>query len=136
MTNRFRLDDEAAVRTNLELLAEQGDLPSGSLLVMLGDAHSRIVIAVAIDDVPPDPPQDERVSLLGPFLRQVREHPDVHGALLVVARAGSAQVGMSDLAWHDAFDGSSRIAGLTAHGVYLATPSGVRRVSPRAREAA
>lgn len=91
MRSRFQLDDEAAVITNLEHLAERGELLSGSLLLLLADVHHTIVFAIGVDDVPPDPPQHERVQTLGPFLRRLRADVDViHGALLVVVRGRCA----------------------------------------------
>lgn len=136
MTNTFRLDDEAAVHANLEILAEQGELPPGSLLVLLGDTDSRVIMAVAVDDLPEDPPQDERVRILAPFLRRLREDIDVDAVALVISRRGTARVGGGDLGWHDAFTGCAGTARLSCHGVYLATPSGVRQVRPDTREVA
>ncbi|PSL02180.1 hypothetical protein CLV30_111135 [Haloactinopolyspora alba] len=136
MTITFRLDDEAAVHANLEILAEHGELPPDSLLVLLGDADSRVIMAVAVDDLPADPPQDERVRILAPFLRRLREDIDVDGVALVIARRGTTQVGGGDLGWYDAFTGCAGTARLSCHGVYLATPSGVRHVRPGSSEAA
>lgn len=72
MTTTLRLDDEAAVHRSLEALAEQGELPPGSLLVFLADDDARATLSVGIDEVPRDPPQDQRVGTLGPFLRRLR----------------------------------------------------------------
>ncbi len=136
MTITFRLDDEAAVHANLEIFAEQGDLPPGSLTLLLADTDCRLTMAVMVEDVPADPPQDERIRMLAPLLRQLRDHGDVDGVLLVVARDGSTQIDGGDLAWHDAFTGPAQTAHLTSHGIYLATPSGVRRVRPGTSRAA
>lgn len=136
MTITFRLDDEATVRANLQKLAERDELPTGSLLLVLADADANATLAVAVDDVPPDLPQDERVRTLGPFMRKLREQVGVDGVVLVVARDGTPHVDDGDLAWHDAFAGTTRTARLACHGVYVVTPAGVSRVRPGARDAA
>lgn len=136
MTTPFRLTDEAAVHAHLDILAEQGELPPDSLLLLLCGADATVTVAVAVDDLPPDPPQHERVRILAPFLRRLRDNVGAEGVLLVVARRGALQADGGDWAWHDAFAGGARTARLTSYGVYLATASGVRRLRPEAREVA
>lgn len=136
MSSRTRLDDEDHAIRLLSMLRDRGDAPPGSLLIVLADADATAVGAACVAGVPPDPPQHERVGALGPFLRELHGSGAAHGALLAVVRHGSTQIGGGDLAWHDAFAGASRTAGLTSHGVYVLTPGRVVRVSVRGRRVA
>jgi hypothetical protein len=114
----------------LPALAAPDELRPGSLLVALTDDHANPCTAVAVDDVPADPPQHSRVRALVPLLRFVAAELGSAGALLAVARHGDPRAQGGDLAWHDAFAGTSRIAGLACHGTYVVTPAGIRRVRP------
>lgn len=127
-----RLDSSAEV---LEFLRgpARPDSDEPGLDVLLADQDgAALALVVVIDEVPADPPQTERVRLLGPFLRDLARH-DIAGAALVVRRGGPAHPGGGDLAWHDAFVGGCSVAGLSCHGVYLATPSGAVPVRPGPR---
>jgi hypothetical protein len=107
-----------------------GELRPGSLLVACtdDDGHPRTI--VAIDEVPIDPPQHSRVRALSQLLELVAASGHA-GGLLAVSRLGECRVQGGDLAWHDAFAGSSRGVGLDCHGTYLVTPVGMCRVRPR-----
>ena len=133
MSSCTRLDDEDRAVRLLSMLRDRGDAPPGSLLIVLADADAVAIGAACVAGVPPDPPQHERVGALGPFLRELRGSGAAAGALLAVVRHGSAQIGGGDLAWHDAFVGTSLTAGLTSYGVYVLTPGRVVRVSARGR---
>ncbi|HEX5996675.1 MAG TPA: hypothetical protein VFY84_16160 [Jiangellales bacterium] len=107
-----------------------GDLPPPSLLVLVGDECGRLVLPVAVDDVPDDPPQDERISALGVLLEQIAEFGRPSGVAMAVSRRGDPRPRGSDFGWHDALMQCCRIAGITCHGSYVVTPYGVRRVRP------
>jgi hypothetical protein len=49
---------------------------------------------------------------------------------------GALRVNGDDLGWHDAFVGTSRIAHLICHGIYVVAPAGVTRVRPDTLNAA
>ena len=129
MDTTTRLDREADAIRYLSCVAQAGELRPGSLLVAATDRDAEVEKAIAVDGVPHDPPQYSRVGALGPLLRQIANdgHP---GVLLAVARQGDPRTQGGDLAWHDAFAGTARMAGLTCHGTYVVTPTGIRRVRP------
>lgn len=125
-----RVDVEPDAIRYLATAAAVGELHPGSLLVALTDDEARVEVAVAVDDVPVDPPQHSRVRALGPLLRHLESAFGFGGALLAVARHGDPRTQGGDLAWHDAFAGTTRMAGLACHGTYVVTPTGIRRVKP------
>ena len=136
MTVDFRLDDEAAVRANVYPLLGQRHLAPRSLLVLFADSEAAAIMAVAVDDVPPDPPRVDRVRTLGPLVRRLRDHLGADGALLIISRPGSPDVGAGDLAWRDAFAGATQTAHLVYHGVYVVTTAGVAVLRAGALDAA
>jgi hypothetical protein len=107
-----------------------GDLPPPSLLVLVADESGRLVLPIAVDEVPDDPPQDERVSALAVLLEHIAEFGQPAGVAMAVSRRGDPRPRGSDFGWHDALAQCCRIARLTCHGTYVATPYGVRRVRP------
>lgn len=135
MDAKTRLDREADAIRYLSCIVQAGELRPGSLLVVITDVDATAETAVAVDDVPHDPPQYARVQALGPLLRHLADggYP---GVLLAVARQGHPSTQGGDLAWHDAFAGTAKMAGLTCHGTYVVTPTGIRRVRPHLTVAA
>ncbi|HSK26340.1 MAG TPA: hypothetical protein VK894_05455 [Jiangellales bacterium] len=120
----------------LDVLAAAGEADPGSLLLVLAGPAGQVALVVGIDEVPPDPPQHERVGVLAPFLRGLADQVDgIEGIALAVCRDGSTEVEGGDLAWHDAFTGAVRVAGFADHGTYLVTPRGGRPVLPRGAQA-
>ncbi len=130
METRTQLDVEANAVRFLATVVAAGEFRPGSLLLVLTDVDATMAMTAAVDDVPPDPPQHSRVRALGPLLRHVAAEFGFAGALLAVARHGDPRAQGGDLAWHDAFAGTSRLAGLSCLGTYVVTPSGIRRVRP------
>jgi hypothetical protein len=126
----IRLDVEIHAIRYLAAAVTAGELRPGSLLVAFTDDEAHPRTAVAVDNVPADPPQHSRVHALGPLLRLVTAEFGFAGAQLAVARYGDPRPQGGDLAWYDAFAGTSRVAGLACHGTYVVTPSGIRRVKP------
>jgi hypothetical protein len=114
----------------LSIVVGAGELRSGSLLVACTDDEGHPGTIVAVDEVPADPPQHSRVRALGQLLELVAASGHA-GGLLAVSRRGECRVQGGDLAWHDAFAGTSQGVGLVCHGTYLVTPVGMCRVRPR-----
>ena len=133
MENTTRMDTEADAICFLVAVAAAGELAPGSLLVAFADHAGHSCGAIAVDDVPADPPQHSRVRALAPLLRGLAAADRCAGVLLAIARQGDPRAQGGDLAWHDAFAGTSRVAGLHCHGTYVVTPSGIRRVRPGRR---
>lgn len=131
----IRLDREVDAIRYLRAIAGAGELRPGSLLVVTSDGDACAQTSVAVDDVPCDPPQYSRVQALGPLLRLIADR-GFPGVLLAVARHGDPATQGGDLAWHDAFAGTARTAGLACHGTYVVTPTGIRRVRPHLTVAA
>src|SRR5215207_9478514 len=125
-----RLDVESHAIRYLAAAAAAQQLRPGSLMVAFTDGDAHAQLAVGVDEVPADPPQHSRVHALAPLLRLVVAEFGFAGGLLAVARHGDPRAQGGDLAWHDAFAGTSRLAGLACHGTYVVTPSGIRRVRP------
>ena len=130
-----RLDREADAIRYLFRMVRAGELHPGSLLVVVSDVDARVDTTLAVDGVPRDPPQYSRVQAFGPLLRLVADRGHA-GVLLAVAREGDPRAQGGDLAWHDAFAGTARTAGLACHGTYVVTPVGIRRVRPHLTVAA
>jgi hypothetical protein len=107
-----------------------GDLPPPSLLVLIADESGRVVLPIAVDELPDDPPQDERISALAVLLEHIAELGRPPGVAMAVSRRGDPQPRGSDFGWHDALAQCCRIARVTCYGTYVATPYGVRRVRP------
>ena len=80
-------------------------------------------VAIEITDVPPDPPQHQRMELVRPLLR-LAEKEYIDRAAVVVCRPGGPSVSGSDLAWHDALATACHEAGVHCCGTYVATARG------------
>ncbi len=126
----LHLDDEAQTVQFLITVQRAGELPPPCLLVLVADDLGRLVLPIAIDEIPADPPQDERIEVLSAMLEHVVALDGLHGVALAVSRAGHPQPRGSDFGWHDAHTQCCRAARVTCHGTYVATPYGVRRVRP------
>lgn len=114
----------------LVTLERAGDLPPRSLLILVADELGRLVLPVAVDEVPDDPPQDERISALAVLLEPIAEFGRPPGVAMAVSRRGDPRPRGSDFGWHDALAQCCRNVGVTCYGTYVATPYGVRRVRP------
>lgn len=130
MTSTVRLDNETSAIDLLATAEAVGDLPAGSLLVLVTDDDANLVIPIGIDDVPADPPQDERVGMLASLVHELTRIGRCGGVLLAVGRAGHPRPRGSNFGWHDAFAMTVNAGELDCHGTYVVTPSGVRRVRP------
>jgi hypothetical protein len=126
----LHLDSEAHTIEFLVTAQQAGDLAPPCLLVLVADDLGRLVLPIAIDEVPADPPQDERIGVLAALLEHVVALDCLHGVALAVARAGHPRPRGSDFGWHDALEQCCRVARLECHGTYVATPYGVRKVRP------
>src|SRR5690606_38134164 len=124
------LDQETTAIRLLTTAEATGELPPRSLMLLITDRLARLVLAIGVDDVPDDPPQNERVVALTPVLGEISRPDDCDGALLAVGRYGDPRPRGGDLGWHDAFAHGTAAAGVTSHGTYVVTPRGVRRVRP------
>ncbi|MBD0292047.1 MAG: hypothetical protein ICV70_00535 [Jiangellaceae bacterium] len=113
----------------LQTIAAAGELRPGTVLVA-STVNGGPGVAIAIDDVPLDPPQFSRVRAMRQVM-DVLEYLGHDGALLAVSRTGQPAIQGGDLAWHDAFAGMAREHAVAALGVYVVTAQGVRRVRPR-----
>lgn len=130
MDSEIFLDNETAAIGFLSAAAEAGELSPRSLLLLLTTAEGRLLTGVAIDQVPPDPPPDERARRLGPLLRGLDAGDWAAGGLLAVGREGDPKPRGGDFAWHDVFAAAARNARMYCHGTYVVTPLGVRKVRP------
>lgn len=130
------LEDEGEVLAHLDHLRRARAVVFDSLMIFVADAAGHASTVIAVDELPPSPPQDERVAVFGPLLRTLRADDDASGVLLAVVRDGPADIDGEDLAWHDAFTGTARVAGLSEHGVYVVHRTGVGRVSVPSRHVA
>lgn len=132
----INLDHAPSVTSELQKLLNAGVLYAPSLIVLASDEDglSHDVITI-VDDMPTDPPQHDRIQVLGTIGRAVKSAHAV-GALLGVRRAGAAAIRGNDLAWHDAFDTAMRAEGLHPHGAYLITDHDVERIVPEETSAA
>lgn len=124
------LDQDAEVIDFLVMAQRSGDLPPPCLLVLVADDLARLVLPIAVDEVPADPPQDERIDALAGLFDHLADIERVHGVALAVGRPGHPNPRGGDFGWHDALAQCCRSAGLTCYGTYVATPCGVRRVRP------
>lgn len=124
------LDRETQTIDFLVTAERAGDLAPPCLLVLVADDLARLVLPIAVDDVPADPPQDERIDALTGLFEQLAGLDRVHGVALAVGRLGHPNPRGNDFGWHDALAQCARAAGLTCYGTYVATPYGVRRVRP------
>lgn len=133
MIDAMQILDLHLERQTIEFLAtveRAGDLPPPSLLVLIADESGRVVLPVAVDEVPDDPPQDERISALAVVLEQIADFGRPPGVAMAVSRHGDPRPRGSDFGWHDALAQCCRMAHVTCYGTYVATPYGVRRVRP------
>jgi hypothetical protein len=124
------LDRETQTIDFLVTAERAGDLPPPCLLLLAADDLGRLVLPIAVDEVPVDPPQDERISVLSALLEHVVALARLHGVALAVGRLGHPRPRGSDFGWHDALAQCCRTACVTCYGTYVATPIGVRRVRP------
>ncbi len=130
MDTALFLDDETQAIGFLAAAESAGELPPVSLLLLLTDDRARLLLAVGVDGVPDDPPQDERVHSLTPVLCEMGRSRLCSGVLLAVGRYGDPTPRGGDFGWHDAAIQAAAAASLDCHGVYVVTPFGVRRVRP------
>jgi hypothetical protein len=124
------LDRETQTIDFLVTAERTGDLSPDCLLVLVADGSGRLVLPIGIDEVPGDPPQDERIAVLAALLELLEELEHPHGVALAVGRLGHPNPRGGDFGWHDALQQCCRVTGLACHGTYVATPYGVRRVRP------
>lgn len=125
------LDRETDALAFLATIHSSGQLPPGSLLVLAADDLARLVLPIGVDEVPDDPPQDERVASLLSLLLVVADNLErCRGVLLAIGRHGDPRPRGGDFGWHDAFAQGSTAAGLACYGTYVVTQAGVRRVRP------
>lgn len=124
------LDHETETIEFLTMAHRSGDLPPLCLLVLVADDLARLVLPIAVDEVPADPPQDERIDALAGLFEHLADIERVHGVALAVGRLGHPNPRGGDFGWHDALTQCCRSAGLTCYGTYVATPYGVRKVRP------
>lgn len=136
MTESPNLHDPADAHIFVDVLRERGDVYPGAMLIALVDSAGEPIGGICVEDIPADPPQHERVRMLGPLLRSLAQHGLCTGVLLAVGRRGAAVPSGGDLAWHDAFAGTCGVAGLTCHGTYVVTPHRVLRLDPHRPETA
>jgi hypothetical protein len=130
METTVLLDHETQALAFLTSAQAAGQLPPGSLMVLAADRAARLVLPVGIDEVPDDPPQDERIGALAPLLQVLAGVERCGGVLLAVGRHGDPKPRGGDFGWHDAFTQGTAAAGLACHGTYVVTPTGARRVRP------
>ena len=123
MTTKLRIDDHEAVRQVYDDFGRR-DLLRYDMITLLVSRDGRDDgVAIEITDVPPDPPQHQRMQLVRPLLR-LAEQEYIDRAAVVVCRAGGPAVRGGDLAWHDALATACRDAGLRCCGTYVATACG------------
>jgi hypothetical protein len=132
MTERdINLNEPASVIAGLTELRDLDGFTPGSLAVVLADHNARGICVVLIDEVPADPPQDERVEVLACLIGATRSHgldDAISGFLVAHERTGSGDVRGHDLAWRDAATVVAKDAGLVLYGNYMVTSDGVARV--------
>lgn len=126
------LNDETQAIGFLAAAESAGELPPVSLLLLLTDDRARLLLALGVDGVPDDPPQDERIHALTPVLCELARSQLCCGVLLAVGRYGDPTPRGGDFGWHDAVYQAAATAVLECHGAYVVTPFGVRRVRPLA----
>lgn len=126
------LNDEMQAIGFLAAAESAGELPPVSLLLLLTDDRARLQHALGVDDVPDDPPQDERIHALTPMLCELGGSQLCCGVLLAIGRYGDPTPRGGDFGWHDAVHQAAATASLDCHGAYVVTPFGVRRVRPLA----
>lgn len=124
------LDREIQTIDFLATAERAGDLPPPCLLVLAADDVGRLVLPIAIDEVPDDPPQDERICALAALLEHIVTFDYLHGVALAVARLGDPRPRGSDFGWHDALAQCCSATCFICYGTYVVTPYGVRRVRP------
>jgi hypothetical protein len=124
------LDHETQTIDLLSMLEATGDIPPGSLMLLLADNQARLMLPVGIDDVPEDPPQDERNVVLRHATAVLAHLDQCAGLTLAIGRFGDPKPRGSDYGWHDALVLAADGSQVVAHGTYVVTPSGVRRVRP------
>lgn len=125
----INLDDPVSVIATLTDLRNDDMFPPWSLLVALSYPDSPGGLMLVIEEAPPDPPQHERVEVLGSVLNGLSKHEiDVGGVLLAHVRPGSADIRGHDLAWLDALTTAAQAADIRIHGVYAMTDDCVTRV--------
>jgi hypothetical protein len=100
---------------------------AGTLYVLMCDGEDRLRTPVAIDDVPPDRPEDCAV-LLWPFLEVARERQG-HGLLIGLGRTGTPHLTQLDREWADAAAKACAGVDVRLLGLYVATPEGVLRAT-------
>lgn len=129
-----RLDRPTEVLAHLDAHRTHSAYAPGSLVVLLADHDARPVLGLTIDEMPPDPPpQHERVQLLVPLLRRIKDDDDdVAGFVLVVCRLGAPEVDGDDYAWHDVAVAATTSGGPRCLGVYVQTRLGALPVLPHA----
>lgn len=129
-----RLDRPAEVLAHLDAHRTHAAYAPGSLVVLLADHDAYPVVGLTIDEIPPDPPpQHERVRLLVPLLRRIRDaDEDVAGFVLVVCRLGPREVDGDDYSWHDVAVAATTAGGPRCLGVYVHTRLGALPVLPHA----
>ena len=125
------LHDHRAVLRYLSDAARTGALSPGAVLFLLGNEQGLPPVAVMIEDVPPSPPQHERVRLIAAMLSSLAE-VGCSAFVVIVCRSGSALVTGDDLAWHDAAYGVRQPDAPACQGVYVAARGRVLRVAPEA----
>jgi hypothetical protein len=129
MTTTY-LDRETQSIDTLATMHAMGEIPLGTLMVLVADKDARLVLPLGIDEVPDDPPLHERITTLRHTVEALSEIDQCAGLLLAIGRSGDPKPRGSDFGWYDAM--AQAIAGsrLVGHGTYVVTPSGVRKVRP------
>lgn len=130
MQTTIFIDHETKALALLTDIHASGQLPPGSLLLLVADECARLMLPIGIDEVPDDPPQDERIDALMSLLGLVVGLERCRGVLLAIGRHGDPRPRGGDFGWHDAFNQGSLGIGLACHGTYVVTPAGARRVRP------
>jgi hypothetical protein len=124
MTETLCLDDQKLIRRVYDDLGRRNLLRDDMITLLVSRQDRDTGVALEIADVPPDPPQFERVQLTRPLLQRLVEQEDIDRAALVVCRPGGTEICGGDLAWHDAFAAACRVAGVRDCGTYVATARG------------
>lgn len=127
------LRDHDAVLGYLREHAGSALLAPEVVIIFAAAEDAKPPIAVVLDDMPPSPPQHERVQLMAAFLAAAGQAGCTDFGL-VICRSGPARTSGDDLAWHDAAFGVRRPAGPRCQGVYVVAQRRALRVEPARSE--
>ena len=126
-----QLPDDEALLAWARFLHGQGDGRGFSLWLTFLDADDRALpVLVPIDDVPASPDPEIVTNLVDVLHDVLADQAPGGSAVLMLERPGTDAVSVADGRWFSSLHETAAARGVRLRGVFLATPYGVRPLTP------